>query len=157
MKVGYVVKRYPRYSETFIVNEILAHERAGLELEIFALRPTTDTHFQDAISRVQAPVTHLRAAGIKPLDFWLALQETAGVLPGFWERLEVARGEDSRDVYQAAMLAREVRLRGIEHLHAHFGTAAATVTRLAARFAGYRIPSPPTPRTYSTSTSSRKI
>lgn len=136
MKVGYVVKRYPRYSETFIVNEILAHERAGLELEIFALRSTTDTHFQDAISRVRAPVTHLRAAGIKPLDFWLALQEAAGVLPGFWERLEVARGEDSRDVYQAAMLAREVRLRGIEHLHAHFGTAAATVTRLAARFAG---------------------
>ena len=27
-RVGYVVKRYPRYSETFIVNEILAHEAA---------------------------------------------------------------------------------------------------------------------------------
>ena len=24
-RVGYVVKRYPRYSETFIVNEVLAH------------------------------------------------------------------------------------------------------------------------------------
>ena len=23
MRVGYVVKRYPRYSETFVVNEIL--------------------------------------------------------------------------------------------------------------------------------------
>jgi len=34
MKVGYVVKRYPRYSETFIVNEILAHEAAGMEVEI---------------------------------------------------------------------------------------------------------------------------
>ena len=28
-KIGYVLKRYPRYSETFIVNEILAHEAAS--------------------------------------------------------------------------------------------------------------------------------
>ena len=26
LNVGYVAKRYPRFSETFIVNEILAHE-----------------------------------------------------------------------------------------------------------------------------------
>ena len=30
LHIGYVVKRYPRFSETFIVNEILAHERAGI-------------------------------------------------------------------------------------------------------------------------------
>ena len=29
MHVGYIVRRYPRYSETFIVREILAHEEAG--------------------------------------------------------------------------------------------------------------------------------
>ena len=46
-RVGYVVKRYPRYSETFIVNEILAHEAAGLDIEIFSLRPPNDGHFQD--------------------------------------------------------------------------------------------------------------
>ena len=36
-RVGYVVKRYPRFSETFIVNEILAHEAAGLPVDIFSL------------------------------------------------------------------------------------------------------------------------
>gem|GEM_PF-6769438 len=36
-RIGYVVKRYPRHSETFIVNEILAHERADLSIDIFAL------------------------------------------------------------------------------------------------------------------------
>ena len=30
LRVGFVVKRYPRYSETFVVREILAHEQAGL-------------------------------------------------------------------------------------------------------------------------------
>ena len=57
--VAYIVKRYPRYSETFIVTEILAHEEAGANIEIFALRPPSDTHFQDAIGRVRAPVTYI--------------------------------------------------------------------------------------------------
>ena len=60
-KVGYVLKRYPRYSETFIVNEILAHEAAGYDLNIFALRPSNDSHFQDSIARIRASVTYLRA------------------------------------------------------------------------------------------------
>ena len=64
-RVGYVVKRYPRYSETFIVNELLAHEAVGLDLEVFALRPPVDTHFQDLIARVRAPVHYLPHAGLK--------------------------------------------------------------------------------------------
>ena len=52
-RIGYVVKRYPKYSETFIVNEILAHEAAGLDVEIFALRPPNDTHYQNLVSRVR--------------------------------------------------------------------------------------------------------
>ncbi len=62
-RVGYVLKRYPRYSETFIVNELLAHEEAGLDVEIFSLRPCNDSHFQDAIARVRAPYTTCRGRG----------------------------------------------------------------------------------------------
>ena len=58
-RVAYVVKRYPRFSETFIVNEILAHESAGVQIDLFSLRPPVDTHFQDLISRVRAPLTYL--------------------------------------------------------------------------------------------------
>ncbi|MGH2542367.1 MAG: glycosyltransferase family 4 protein [Ardenticatenaceae bacterium] len=136
LRVGYVLKRYPRFSETFIVNEILAHEAAGLEIEIWALRPPTDTHFQDIVARVRAPVHYLRSYGVKVADFWSTLQEAAGSLPGFWPTLDVARGEEGRDVYQAVLLAQEARRRGISHLHAHFATAATTVTRLAAHFGG---------------------
>jgi len=136
VKVGYVVKRYPRYSETFIVNEILAHEAAGMEVEIFSLLPPEDGHFQDAISRVRAPVTYLPAKGLKLRDFWSTLDEAGEILPDLWGSLEEARGGDVHHVYQAIVLAREVRLRGITHLHAHFATASTTVARLAARFAG---------------------
>jgi colanic acid/amylovoran biosynthesis glycosyltransferase len=136
MKIGYVLKRYPRYSETFVVNEILAHEAAGLEVEIFALRPPSDTHFQDIISRVRAPVNYLSASGIKAEDFWTALEGAAVSSPGLWTALGEAGSEDARDVYQAALLARETRLKGITHLHAHFATASTTVARLAAKFSG---------------------
>lgn len=134
MKVGYVVKRYPRYSETFIVNEILAHEAAGLEVEIFSLLPPEDGRFQDIISQVRAPVTYLWAKGLKASEFWSALEEAGGIFPNSWSALRVARGEDVRYVYQAAVLAREAYLRGITHLHAHFATAAASVARLASHF-----------------------
>ncbi len=135
MKVGYVLKRYPRYSETFVVNEILAHEAAGTEVEIFSLLYPEDGHFQDIISRVRASVTYLPAKGLKAQDLWTALVKAGDVSPGLWSSLDDARAEEARYVYQAAALAREVQSRGISHLHAHFATASTTVARLAARFA----------------------
>jgi colanic acid/amylovoran biosynthesis glycosyltransferase len=148
--VGFVVKRYPRYSETFIVREILAHEEAGLPIEIFALRPPNDRHFQDLIARVRAPVhyLYLPAEGLVAEDlasatltvsyFWRALAEASEVLPGLFAALEEFRHEEPRHVYQAILLAREVRRMGIRHLHAPFASDAATVARCAARLA--RIP-----------------
>jgi glycosyltransferase involved in cell wall biosynthesis len=146
-RVGFVVKRYPRYSETFVVREILAHEKAGLSIEIFALRPPNDGHFQDVIARVRAPVQYLYlpsdglgAEGmggttLKVSFFWRALSEASTVFPGFFAALEDARTVEPRHLYQAVLLAQEVRRKGIGHLHTPFASDAATVTRLAARFA----------------------
>ena len=136
LKVGYVLKKYPRYSETFIVNEILAHEQAGLAIEIFSLMPPSDTHFQDIISRVRAPVHYLECKGIKAEDFWTTLKEVSLCLPDLWEKLTIAATEPYIEVYQAVVLARQVREKGIQHLHAHFATTATSVAKLAAYFAG---------------------
>ncbi|MCF6212377.1 MAG: glycosyltransferase [Gammaproteobacteria bacterium] len=134
-RIGYVVKRYPRYSETFIVNEILAHEKAGLSVDIFALRRPIDTHFQDTIASVRAPVTYLSAPNVLSAgEFWEELMTAMKSLPGWVSGLDAARDETARDVYQAALLALQARENGIEHLHAHFATSATTVARLAALF-----------------------
>ncbi len=37
-RIGYVLKVYPRLSQTFVVHELRAHERAGLPLTLFSLR-----------------------------------------------------------------------------------------------------------------------
>src|SRR5215510_694093 len=98
IRVGFVVKRYPRYSETFIVREILAHEKAGLEIEIFALRPPSDTHFQDLIARVRAPVHYLLPEErLLAMHFWTVLQEWTEGSPELWAALEGARTAEARD------------------------------------------------------------
>jgi glycosyltransferase involved in cell wall biosynthesis len=146
-RVGFVVKRYPRYSETFIVREILAHEEAGLSVEVFSLRPPNDGHFQDLIARVRGRVNYLYmpAEGLLPeplagatltaAHFWKALRQAGEVLPDVWSALGEVGDEDTRDLYQALHLAIQVRLKKIQHLHATFASDAATVARLAARFA----------------------
>jgi glycosyltransferase involved in cell wall biosynthesis len=137
-RVGYVLKRYPRYSETFIVNEILAHETAGLPLEIFSLRPPTDTFFPEKVDRVRAPLTYVPSTDVTAGTFWTAFDdaiELFGDLNPIWQ---LARDEELliHDVFQAALLAVEARRRRIDHLHAHFASAAAIVARVAAKIAG---------------------
>jgi colanic acid/amylovoran biosynthesis glycosyltransferase len=148
LRVGFVVKRYPRYSETFIVREILAHERAGVTIDIFSLRPPNDSHFQDLIARVRGSVSYLVQPSERILSeslssetmttsqFWKTLTEGARLLPALWDEVAEAGAGDARYIYQAIQLACEIRLRGIDHLHAPFGSEPATVARLAARFAG---------------------
>lgn len=135
-RTGYVLKMFPRFSETFILHELLAHEAAGADLEIFSLRMPTDGRFHEALARVRAPVFYLPYHDLRVATFWNEAHETAKLLPQCWPALQEALGEDVRDVYQALILARMVHDHSITHLHAHFASIATTVTRLAARFAG---------------------
>ena len=40
--VGYVLRKFPVLSETFVLNEILALESRGLNVHVFALAPSRD-------------------------------------------------------------------------------------------------------------------
>lgn len=135
-KVGYVVKRYPRFSETFIVNEILAHEATGLDIEIFALRPSVDTHFQNLISQVRASVNYLPNGSVKSGTFWRECHKLRNKMPKLWSALSEAQNATVVEAFQAIELAKQIRDKRISHLHAHFATSATTVAQLAARIAG---------------------
>lgn len=138
-KVGYVVKVYPRFSETFVVTEILARERAGEQLTVFAMRPTTDARFHPELAQVQAPVRHVPKP-VKLTDAWGLTAQAQGALPGFAERyaalLPVLVQLDASDVVQGIDLALRVQAEGITHLHAHFASLAARVAMVAAGLAG---------------------
>lgn len=135
-RVGYVVRRYPRYSETFIVNEIIDHESSGLAIEILSLWHPTDEHFQDVLARVKAPVKYFVSEGLSAEGFWLAMEQCLEILPDFRAALGATPDEEARYVYPAMLIALHARRSGTRHLHAHFASEATTVARLAAAFSG---------------------
>ncbi len=131
-KIAYVVKRYPRFSETFIVNEILAHEKAGLGIDIFSLRPPVDTHFQDLISRVRAPLTYLSEGRVRGTDVWEAMKKMDRASADWSRRTKFMMSvEDVLDVYCGLRLAEHCLRRGITHIHSHFASSSATVACIA--------------------------
>ncbi len=132
LKVGYVLKMYPRFSETFIVNEIIAHEATGLDIEIFSLRQPNDGRFHEVLAKVRAPVTYLPNADLKVKKFWADIARASEQFPRFWSVLASATREKTSDIHQAILLAQAAKASGVTHLHAHFGSVATTVARLAA-------------------------
>jgi len=66
-KIGYVVKMFPRPSETFILNEVLELERQGLALRIFSLKRPTEADAQMAGGVVRTPVCNLPERGLRHL------------------------------------------------------------------------------------------
>jgi colanic acid/amylovoran biosynthesis glycosyltransferase len=133
--VTYVCKVYPRFSETFIVSELLGREAAGERIDIVSLRPPSDGRFHEQLARVRAPVTYLEHRGIRDGDLWSSLRDLAATAP-VAALLDELLAVEPREAHQALVLAEHVRTTGTTHLHAHFGSVATTVARLASLLTG---------------------
>lgn len=142
MKIAYVLNTYPAPSHSFIRREIRALERHGLRVMRLAMRPW-DGALPDPADREEAARTEyvLRAGPLALLGaLWRALLlHPAGMVRALGEALRMGRrseaGQLKHVVYwlEAARVAQRARAEGVERLHAHFGTNAATVALLAGR------------------------
>jgi glycosyltransferase involved in cell wall biosynthesis len=132
-KVAYVLKMYPRFSETFILNEILELERQGTELHIFSLKKPDDGRFHADLARVRAGVTYLPEV---PL---LALRPLLAAHRAVYRRdrrrygrhllcvLRRGRWHGLKRFLQAGAVAARLDALGITHVHAHFASSATSV------------------------------
>ncbi len=138
-KVAVVVKGYPRLSETFIAQEILALERLGLPLEIWSLRHPTDGAVHAMNKAIKAKVVYLPEYLYRgPLRvltgfFWSLRQPRFfSLLKLFWNDLKrdftANRG---RRLGQAFVMAKELP-NEIRHIHVHYLHTPASVVRYAA-------------------------
>src|SRR5215831_6151628 len=119
--VAFVLKGYPRLSETFITQEILALEQRGLKILIVSLRHPTD--------RTTHPIHQLIRSALLYLPEYL-YQEPGRVWRG-WLRSRRCLG------YRAAWRAWLADLpENVNHLHAHFLHTPASVARYAALIMG---------------------
>jgi len=140
--IGFLVKTYPKLSETFILGEILGLERQGLTLRIFALQRPTDDVFHSATREVRASVRYLDAPRWRELPA-LALAHLASLAADPRRYIATlafarARGETAwlRQFAQAVRLADELRRAGVAHLHAHFAAEPASLAELVQRLSG---------------------
>lgn len=140
--VAYILKRYPRLTETFILNEIRAMERLGEVLHVFSLLPPEPPPHHAMLSQVKARV-HVPVEGVLGA-LWSVLRSHAGMLiarPGGYARAlaAVARWTMTsskpvslwRQFARAGTIAHVCRAQGVRHLHAHFANAPTTVAHLA--------------------------
>lgn len=134
--VGYVAKMYPRFSETFVVNEIRAREAQGERIEIFSLRPPIDGRFHGMLAEVRAPVTYLSHSSLRASQLWDVARAAQATHPALGRSLEALLGLEALEAAEALELATQVEQRGIDHLHAHFGSTATSVARVAAHISG---------------------
>ncbi len=134
--VLYVLKMYPRFSETFILGEMLAHQAAGLHLSVVSLRPPNDGRFHAQLAELRAPVTYLDPITPKAPALWAELADAAADLPRLPAALPQLLAADVRDAYQAVLLARHAQRTEVTTMHAHFASLATTVARLASALTG---------------------
>lgn len=131
--IGYVLKVFPRVSETFVINEIRALEALGETVRVFSLHHPPERVSHGILRELRAPVVYIDdtlppdgevGRGRRRLERLLMVPEPMrdAVLPRKYVRLAMA-------------LAVQLRASGVSHVHAHFATRAGHVGALAARMA----------------------
>lgn len=149
-RIAYLVKTFPRLSETFILNEILGIEDLGMELEIFSLRkqPPGAEPVHPDVAKVKGSVTYIPSFVRPLLPPGLALLLFAQLMflltapRRYFAAVRFHFGSDNdprlKDFLQAGYLAWTLRWRKITHLHAHFANLPTTVAEIVQCLTGIR-------------------
>lgn len=137
--VLYVLKRFPRLSETFILREVLGLEATGVQVLVDALLPPEDGPTHPELAGVRAQVRYLpRHPRLRDRAVLGVHAGVAARHPLRWGAMAFRSRRDGtwRRFVQAGLVAARIRSDGAGHVHAHFATAASEVATMAARLAG---------------------
>lgn len=142
-KLAVLVKGWPRLSETFIAQELVALQDAGLQFDIWSLRHPTDTKRHPLHDRFDGQVHYLPEYLYQEPERVWAARRNAKTLSGYTKAYETWREDLRRDPThnrirrfgQACVLATE--LPGCTRaMYAHFLHTPSSVARYAAIMRG---------------------
>jgi glycosyltransferase involved in cell wall biosynthesis len=159
--IAYVLKNFPKLSETFIASEIYRLEQLGVKLKLFVIKPSGETLRHAVVEKIQAKPFYLPATG--SLSETSLAQWLRSHLPDFLpDVLKVFRRNPLRTIKAAKFaLGQSIRARKtffsfpkktylkeflqacaiaariqenaeIKHIHAHFAHGATTVAWMTA-------------------------
>jgi glycosyltransferase involved in cell wall biosynthesis len=141
-RILYLLKKFPRLSETFILNEILGQEALGADITVISRRaPDAEPrHAQLADLRAQVEVMPDPTV-LDPLtELFLVPDVDSPSLEGVRELVRSMQPYGhprlTRLVGEALWLRRRVRELGIGHVHVHFATESAVAAHMLHELGG---------------------
>jgi glycosyltransferase involved in cell wall biosynthesis len=152
-QVAYVLRSYPRLSQTFVLNEILALERLGMEMQIFSITDPGEPVIQDEVRDVRAPVHYLDPLRKRRLSAVVGEQlRVAAAAPKSYlstllyvlRRTDLDAGYATASrltcflyaVHLADVLGGHAGRRRITHVHSHFAHDPTLIAFLVNRLTG---------------------
>lgn len=141
--LAYVFERFPSFTQTFCVREVLQLERMGVRPLVFSIRDTRDEgirHFpKELFDRVHfLPAREQLIEQVRQWKDAHLLPRAAGLVLRHWEERP-----DKMRVYEAAYMAKVIADLGAarpHHAHSHFAGIGARTCWWLRKFAGLSYP-----------------
>ncbi len=143
--VAYIVKSWPRLSETFVLNEIISLEQRGLRIRVFSVREPDAGPSNSKVSQVRAEVTYL-AFGTHWKQVVPANLHLFFCHPGRYFRVLLQaiistvirrhRLAPPWHFFEAGYLTDILSRSPADHLHAHFASTPALIALYTHRLCG---------------------
>ena len=143
--VAYVVKAWPRLSETFVLNEIISLEQRGLRIRIFSVREPDAGPSNSKVSQVRANVTYLAFGHhwkqVVPANLRLFCRRPGRYLRVLLQAIAMMVIRRHRlappwHFFEAGYLADTLSRGPADHLHAHFASTPALIALYTHRLCG---------------------
>ena len=146
--LGYILKGYPRISETFISNEILQLERIGFRIVIFPMRQPRENFTHLSVQQIRAEVHYLPTHLFRDFHKWILPNMVLCVLSpllygralslAFSRFRRTKKGATFKHLFQAGYMVQRHLRRGtkVDQLHGHFAHSPTSVTMFASMLSG---------------------
>lgn len=147
MRIAYLTGEYPRATDTFIQREVATLRDLGVDVHTFSIRRTGDEHMVGLEQKLERDrtfyilpaspldllLTHISLLFSAPIKYLRALKLA-------WSTRQYGlRGTLYQLFYflEAGILAKQMKIRQIPHLHNHFADSSCTVAMLAASLGSF--------------------
>ncbi len=142
--IAYIMSRFPKITETFILNEMVALEESGLQIEVFSLvREKAAVQHRDAdrfVAKAHFPIWG-SAALLAAQLYWL--RRRPGQLFNMWITMLWGNRTSLKFLLRTAAavlagadFAREIERCRVRHIHAHWATHATTAALVVHQLTG---------------------
>lgn len=144
LRVAYLMSRFPKLTETFVLYEMLALEDRGVQVEVFPLiRQPEETRHPEAGRLMRRAHYHpFLSLGALGATWHFLRRDPARLLRVGWEVLSGTWGSANFFVGALGILpktiffAREAERLGVQHVHAHFANHPSLAAFIVGRLTG---------------------